>query len=111
MQHELHDLVGLEIAKRVVMNLRSDPDLLNLARANLRNWRERNSGAPTLLACYQEWEELLKKPLEEICSTLCLETDEGCRLRQNSPFAGLLSSREIWEIKRTSKAMYAKSAA
>jgi CRISPR/Cas system-associated endoribonuclease Cas2 len=30
---------------------------------------------------------------------LCAETEEGQRLRQNSPFAGVLSPAEVWEIK------------
>ncbi|MBL9168719.1 MAG: hypothetical protein JNN07_13330 [Verrucomicrobiales bacterium] len=111
MHHELHDEVGLEIAKRVVVQLRSNPDLLNFARTNVKAWRQRNTDAPALLACYKEWEELLNKPMEIICSNLCSETEEGCRLRQNSPFAGLLPPQEIWDIKRTTRARYAKSAA
>ena len=93
------------------MQLRNNPGHLQFALANVIAWRRRNKDAPALLACYKEWEELLNQPLEIICSKLCSETEEGCRLRQNSPFAGLLPPQEIWGIKRTTRARYAKSAA
>ena len=32
-------------------------------------------------------------------ATLAAETETGQRLRQNSPFAGILSPDEVWEIK------------
>jgi len=31
---------------------------------------------------------------------LTTQSDEGQRLRQNSPFAGVLPPQEVWEIKR-----------
>jgi len=51
------------------------------------------------LRCYAEWREILARPLEEICEVLCAENEEGRRLRQNSPFAGVLSAAEVWEVK------------
>ena len=36
----------------------------------------------------------------EIAEVLVAMTDEGQRLRQNSPFAGVLPAAEVWEIKR-----------
>jgi CRISPR/Cas system-associated endoribonuclease Cas2 len=37
--------------------------------------------------------------VHDICLILSAETEEGQRLRQNSPFAGVLSAEEVWEIK------------
>ena len=67
---------------------------------NLARWTSLNASAPSLLRCYAEWREILNHPLEEICSLLTLETEEARRLRQNSPFAGVLSAQEVWELKQ-----------
>ena len=42
---------------------------------------------------------LLQRPVTEICAVLTAETEESDRLRHNSPFAGALPPREVWEIK------------
>jgi hypothetical protein len=75
------------------------PDWLEFAQTNLDRWTQRNSNAPSLIRCYDEWRRLLTRPVDEICRMLTAETEEGQRIRQNSPFAGILPPREIWEIK------------
>ena len=99
MSHEHHDAVSLEIARVTAARLRASPELLAVAQENLERWSRLNAEAPSLLRCYAEWRQLLALPLEEICERLCAQTGEGQRLRQNSPFAGLLTSAELWEIK------------
>ena len=99
MNHDLQDLVSLELARRVAARLRASPAPLVAARANLDRWSRQNAEAPSLLRCYGEWREILQRPIEDICEVLCADTDEGQRLRQNSPFAGVLSPAEVWEIK------------
>jgi hypothetical protein len=98
-RHSEIDEVSLELARRVADRLRAQPELLVIARENLRRWSQRNADAPSLLRCYAEWQAILERPLEEICGVLCAETTEGQRLRQNSPFAGILSPAEVWKIK------------
>jgi hypothetical protein len=99
MNHELQDAVSLELARRVAARLRASPSPLAAAQANLDLWSRRNADTPSLLRCYAEWREILQRPVEDICAVLCAETDEGQRLRQNSPFAGVLAPAEVWEIK------------
>jgi len=94
------DEISLELGRRTAARLREQPDLLQLARENLDRWARLNFSAPALLRCYAEWQELLHHPLEEICAVLTSENEEGQRLRQNSPFAGVLSAREVWELKQ-----------
>jgi hypothetical protein len=98
--HELTDEVSLELGRRVAARLRQQPDLLRIAGDNLDRWTRLNADAPSLLRCYAEWREILKRPLEEICNLLCSDNEEARRLRQNSPFAGVLSAQEVWELKR-----------
>lgn len=100
MSHERIDEISLEMARRVAARLRQRPDLLRVAHDNLDRWTQLNAGAPALLRCYSEWREILKRPLEEICELLCSGSEEARRLRQNSPFAGVLTAREVWELKQ-----------
>ena len=99
MSHSDTDQVSLELARRVARRLRRQPELIDLARANLTRWSLRNAAAPSLLRCYAEWQQILARPLEEICTLLCSEQENAQRLRQNSPFAGVLSPAEVWEVK------------
>ena len=98
--HKLIDDISLELGRRTAARLRQQPRLLQLAHDNLTRWSQQNASVPTLLRCYAEWRGLLDQPLEEICALLTSESEDGQRLRQNSPFAGVLSAREVWEIKR-----------
>jgi hypothetical protein len=99
MNHSYTDQVSLELGRRVAEKLRWQPALLDFARANLARWAQQNSSAPSLLRCYAEWQQVLSRPLGEICNLLCSESDNAQRLRQNSPFAGVLSPTEVWEVK------------
>jgi len=98
--HELTDAISLEMGRCVATRLRQQPDLLNVARDNLDRWKRRNSSTPSLLRCYREWEEILERPLAEVCRLLDSDNEESRRLRQNSPFAGVLSAKEVWELKQ-----------
>ena len=100
MSHELIDEISLELCRRTAARLREQPSLLQLAQDNLARWSQQNSNAPALLRCYEEWRGILNRPLAEICAVLTSTTEEGQRLRQNSPFAGVLSAREVWELKQ-----------
>jgi hypothetical protein len=97
--HESQDQVSQELARRVAAGLPKHPEWLELARANLERWSQQNQDAPALLLCYAEWRQLLSRPLCEITTILTGETDEAQRLRQNSPFVGVLNPEEVWEIK------------
>ena len=99
MSHEGQDRVSLEMARRIAAGLRDGSVSVEIAMENLDRWSDRNAEAPALLQCYDEWRGILSRPVEEVCEVLCAETEEGQRLRQNSPFAGVLSAEEVWEIK------------
>ena len=99
MNHSEINQVSLELARRVAERLRLRPELVAFAQANLVRWSQQNASAPSLLRCYSEWQQILSRPVEEICTLLCSESDNAQRLRQNSPFAGVLTSTEVWEVK------------
>jgi hypothetical protein len=99
MKHSETDQVSLELGRRVAERLRWQPEVIVFARANLARWSRQNNSAPSLLRCYAEWREILSRPVDEICDLLCSESDNAQRLRQNSPFAGVLPPAEVWEVK------------
>lgn len=99
MNHSETDLVSLELARRVAERMRWQPEVVDFARANLERWSRQNRSVPSLLRCYAEWQQILSRPIAEICDLLCAESDQAQRLRQNSPFAGVLAPAEVWEVK------------
>ena len=100
MHHQRHDQISLEFGRRIASGLDVHPEWLDLARENLDRWSLRNHDSPGLLRCYAEWRAILDRPIEEIKEILLTQTDEGQRLRQNTPFVGVLTPQEVWEIKR-----------
>ena len=100
MSHRIHDAVGIELAQLVAARLRESSQPLQVARANLSQWSVKNAGIASLLRCYAEWSTILDRPVDVICKILCADTEEGHRLRQNSPFAGVLPAQTVWEAKR-----------
>lgn len=99
MNHEIQDSISFEMSQRIASGLPQHPEWLELAGANLERWSRLNSNAPSLLRCYDEWEKLLAQGATAVGAALTDESETGQRLRQNSPFAGILSPHEVWEIK------------
>jgi hypothetical protein len=65
--------------------------MVDEARHTLLRWREQGR----IDARYAEqWEQLLDRPIPEIRRTLVSEDQTSDDLRQNSPFAGMLSEPE-----------------
>jgi hypothetical protein len=108
MQHEVLDEISLELGRRVAARLREEPDLLQVARDNLARWLSQNAHSPTLVRCYREWQRLLDRPLDDLCRILDSDGEENRRLRQNSPFAGVLRPSEVWSIKAAVRESHAK---
>lgn len=101
MSHEVIDQRSLELHRAIVRRLQENPGLFDVARQNLHRWLSRNSDSKSLVCCYREWLQLLdERTPDQICELLVDESEEGRRLRQNSPFAGILKPREVWDIKR-----------
>jgi len=99
MRHEVHDRISLEVARRVAARLTLQPELIEEARGNLRRWILRNGHVPGLMRGYQEWLAILERPVTEVQTILTQDTDEGQRLRQNTPFILMIPEEEIAAIR------------
>ena len=88
--HEWIDQRSLALHEAVAVKLEVQPRLLAVARGNLERWLA-TSPSPVL----KEWQNLLDDlPLPELLALLLSPSEEARRLRQSSPFAGLLTPAE-----------------
>jgi hypothetical protein len=90
---------------RIAAMIKIDPEaVIGKARSNLNSWMARREGAASQ-AAMKEWLELLESLApEELASFIVSESECATRMRQNSPFAGVLTPQEIWAIKRGNEA-------
>jgi hypothetical protein len=92
--HEWVDRRSLALHEAVAAKLEAQPQLLDVARANLQRWLTANPAA-----ALREWCHLLETtPLPELLALLRSPGDHAARLRQSSPFAGLLTPQERQSI-------------
>ncbi len=66
---------------------------LSHARETCRRWLRDYGPDPNV----EEWSRILERPWLQIKSILLDDSEEGKRLRQNSPFAGVLPPRQRWD--------------
>ena len=91
--HEWIDKRSLALDQQVAAKLRADPSLLGRARATLDRWLAQRASAPP--AVLREWQEILSRwPFERILDLLASSDEHTRRLRQSSPFCGILSPEE-----------------
>jgi hypothetical protein len=95
--HERIDRQVAEMHRLIAARIRAgDASIIPHAQANLERWRKRFGG--TLPAAYEEWVELLQGDVESVLAVLEGTSQESTRRRISSPFTGILSPTERWEI-------------
>jgi hypothetical protein len=90
--HRLHDARSLAMHVLIAEKIGSDPQLLSIARENLRRWRARWPGQPP--AWFEQWQEIVSWPWPRIAALITEQSERAIRLRQSSPFAGVLDEEE-----------------
>jgi hypothetical protein len=90
--HSAIDARSLAMDRLIADRLRTDPGVLVKARTVLRNWLATcdDSVRPAL----EEWRAILDGPLPAVIETLEGEDEKSVRLRQSSPFCGILTPAE-----------------
>ena len=89
--HGRLDERSLALHRLVADKVLADPALLAKARENIRRWRA-NSGSATLTLT--EWGEILDGTAEQVARLLTERSERASRLRQSSPFTGILTEAE-----------------
>jgi hypothetical protein len=80
----------------IARKIERDPTLLAIAHRNVERWRIRWKDAPP--AWLEEWQEVLKQPWQHIAALITEPSENGARVRQSSPFAGILTNKERWRV-------------
>lgn len=98
--HQFLDGLALAYHRAVAVRLREEPGaVVRAARENLARWLASGSFDSGTAAALREWLSILDaSTTEELLALLTAETDEGQRLRQSSPFAGVLTEEERLKI-------------
>ena len=99
--HALLDARRLATHREIAKRIDADPALLGKALGNIERWSRQMGRTPPALA---EWQGLLRTlPWERIRPLLVQDDEESRRLRQSSPFVGILTQRERMEIRRATR--------
>ena len=92
--HQWIEQRSLALHEAVAARLEADPTLLGIAKANLQRWLA-TSPQPALV----EWRDVLDRlPLSHLLALLRSNDAHAVRLRQSSPFAGVLTPEERQSI-------------
>lgn len=99
MSHRPAELRSIELHRAVARIAADDPAVVDRARAKVQRWVE--DGGPVDPARAARWKALLELPRDQLLGLLVADTAEMVDLRQVTPFAGVVPSRERWQIVRS----------
>ena len=92
LKHRIIEARSLAMHCLIARKIEADRRLLAAARRNLAKWIARyGDGVPRALG---EWREILDRPWPEIAAVITGTDESAVRLRQSSPFAGVLTPAE-----------------
>ncbi len=101
MNHQIVDQRSLELHRLVADKVRLRPDLMNIALENIKNYFDKPTASFSGKQAYLEWAKIIRrKPFDEVLQILTEDSEEGQRLRQSSPFSGVLTDDERMSIFR-----------
>lgn len=93
--HQRIDRRSLELHRAIAEKLRSQPELMEIARENLARWSAKRGRSQPY---WDAWREILDRPLEEVLQLLVEDTERMTAMRQATPFAGVLDPAERWAV-------------
>jgi len=95
--HQEIDRRSLLLHRLVSGKLLRNPALVERPRATISRWRSDNPDAPAL----REWENLLAElDVQALVRFLRSRSEDATRLRQSSPFVGILTEDERDSVMR-----------
>ncbi len=95
LKHRIIEARSLAMHCLIAQKIERDPALLERVRRTLDTWRERygkdGGGVPLAL---DEWQHVLREPWPVIAALITDAGERATRLRQSTPFAGVLTPQE-----------------
>jgi DNA-directed RNA polymerase specialized sigma subunit len=105
MRHDLIDRRSLELNRLVAEKIRRQPELMDLVRGRLDRTLSEPRLSESCKDALREWQVILSThSLNEVLEILTEDSDEGQRLRQSTPFTGILNQRERLDVFRRHEA-------
>lgn len=89
--HNRLDERSLALHRLIAEKVLANPALLDKARGTVRRWQESHSSPSLALA---EWEQILAGTPDQVARFLVEPSEKATRLRQSSPFTGILTEPE-----------------
>lgn len=91
--HARIDAINLALDRATAAKIRAQPELIEIARANLRRWMQLDEGF--VHPVHAEWTDILNflTPVE-LADFIESDTPKANRLRQSTPLTGILSEEE-----------------
>ena len=102
LKHRIIEARSLAMHCLIARKIGADPGLLDSARRNLAAWRARYGDRPP--RALVEWRAILDRPWPEIAVLITDPGESATRLRQSSPFAGVLTPSERRRVYETFRA-------
>lgn len=96
--HDRLDEIRRQCHIAIAAKIDADPTLLAVPKQNIQRWAEQTGKTPPALA---EWLDVLDRPWPDIRVILVSPEENATRLRQSTPFTGILSQRERYVIRGT----------
>jgi hypothetical protein len=94
-RHRKFEERSLALHREIARRIRSNPDLLSSVRERLSKDIRSGRFSISLTEAMQEWLDLLdSSSVEQLPELLIDEGENGRRLRQSTPFAGILTKEE-----------------
>ncbi len=92
LKHRIIEARSLAMHCLIARKITAEPALLDVARRNLETWLARYGASPP--RALEEWRAILEQPWPDIAALISDPGESATRLRQSSPFAGVLTAAE-----------------
>ena len=97
-RHQLHEMRSLRMHRIVAERYRETPaDVIRFGLENLKRWQQRGVDCDD----FRIWEGILSSAPQRLLQILSGSSEEAVRLRQSSPFAGLIPEESRQQILAT----------
>jgi hypothetical protein len=104
--HEVLDDRSLAMDRVIADKIRANPKLVQIALANIERWLSNPDYSESNQQAVLEWKRIIENSsLDALLTLLESSSEEARRLRQSSPFCGILTAEERAAILRKYEAL------
>ncbi|MBV8211080.1 MAG: hypothetical protein JO133_13580 [Burkholderiaceae bacterium] len=98
--HERNARFSRLLHRELARAVERDPGVLARARKTILRWQAMHGHS---VGAWDEWLKLLDTGVPAVVQVMLDEGENASRLRQSSPFAGIIPNRRRWELLKQSR--------